>query len=525
MSLSALTHTGSTLSLLIWLPLLGAVLQFFLPKDNEKVARGVAFGFSLLAFFQSLVVLRGFDPLIAGFQFSERLDWLPSAGANYVLGIDGISIWLVVLTTLLTSLVIAASTSIHYKHRSYLGCLLFLETGMLGTFLALDGMLFYVFWELMLVPMYFLIGVWGGKRKIYAALKFVLFTALGSLLMLVAIVYLAYLHQLQFGNWSFYLGDWVNLTFAPQTELLLFSAFALAFAIKVPIFPLHTWLPDAHVEAPTGGSVILAGVLLKMGLYGLIRFGVPVFPDAVLASAPVFAILGVAGIVYGALVAWVQTDMKKLVAYSSVSHLGFCVLGFAALSIYGWQGAIIQMINHGISTGALFFLVGVLYDRKHTREISAYGGLASKVPLFSFMFLIFTLSSIGLPLTNGFVGEFMILLAGFEYNIILGVIAVLGVVLGAMYMLSLYRRVVFGPFNEERNGDLTDLTLREKLIFAPLLILVFLIGLYPQPFFDYTEKSAQATLAYIQKPVTPKFGGGLPAHFAGQQLVQQLVQK
>jgi NADH-quinone oxidoreductase subunit M len=437
-------------------------------------------------------------------QFGERIDWIPTAGANYVLGVDGISIWLLVLTTFLTSLVVFASTSIEHKLRSYLGCILFLETGMLGTFVALDGILFYVFWELMLVPMYFLIGVWGGKRKIYAALKFVLYTALGSLLMLVAIVYLAYLHQQQFGNWSFYLGDWINLTFSLKTELLLFSAFALAFAIKVPIFPLHTWLPDAHVEAPTGGSVILAGVLLKMGLYGLIRFGVPVFPDAVVLAAPLFAVLGVAGIVYGALVAWVQTDIKKLVAYSSVSHLGFCVLGFAALSMYGWQGAIIQMINHGISTGALFFLVGVLYDRKHTREISAYGGLATKVPLFAFMFLVFTLSSIGLPLTNGFIGEFTILLAGFEYNTTLGVIAVSGVVLGAMYMLSLYRRVVFGPFNEEKNGDLTDLTLREKVVFAPLLILVFALGLYPQPFFDYTEKSAQATLAYVKHGTASK---------------------
>ncbi len=499
MGLDSLVHTGSILSLLIAMPMLGAIALFFSPRGRPEVSRSIALIVSLAAFVLSLLVLRDFDGSKATMQFAERVNWFPELGVNYVLGVDGISIWLVVLTTFLTSLVILASTSIHEKERSYLGCILFLETGMLGTFLALDAVLFYVFWELMLVPMYFLIGVWGGKRKIYAAIKFVLYTAFGSLLMLVAIVYLAQLHNAQFGRLSFFLGDWLRLKFTLTEQLYLFGAFALAFAIKIPLFPLHTWLPDAHVEAPTGGSVILAGVLLKMGLYGLIRFCVPVFPEATYICAPLFMFLGVVGIVYGALVAWVQTDIKKLVAYSSVSHLGFCVLGFAALSSTGWQGSVLQMLNHGVSTGALFFLVGVLYDRKHTREIAAYGGLAQKIPVFCAVFLVFTLSSIGLPLTNGFVGEFLLLLSGFRYNWLIGTIAVSGVVLGAMYMLSLYRRVCFGAFDETKNGDLTDLTMREKLVFAPLLILVFWMGLYPQYFLDKLRPSSDAILASLKE--------------------------
>ena len=421
----------------------------------------------------------------------QRVAWLEKFGVFYTVGVDGISIWLIVLTTFLSMLVVMASASVTKKIRAYLSCMLLLETGMLGTFLALDGVTFYIFWELMLIPMYFLIGVWGGGRKVYAALKFVVYTALGSLLMLVAIVYLAYQHNLQTGSMSFYLSDWVSLNFGFREELLLFSAFAFAFAIKIPMFPLHTWLPDAHVEAPTGGSVILAGVLLKMGLYGLIRFGIPVFPAATVYAAPIFAVLAVIGIVYGALVAWVQSDIKKLVAYSSVSHLGFCVLGFAAMSFEGMQGCILQMLNHGISTAALFFVVGVLYDRKHTRMISDYGGLAKKIPVFSAVFLVFTLSSIGLPLTNGFVGEFLILFAGFQYNPVLGVLAVSGVVLGAMYMLSLYRRVVFGELDQSKNGDLRDLNALEKMVFAPLLILVFVIGIYPQPVLDQMKISSK----------------------------------
>ncbi len=481
------------LSVLTFMPLLGALALFFV----EKNARLVSFITSIGTFLVSLILLKRFQPAALGFQFVENKSWLSAFNINFSLGVDGLSLWLIVLTTLLTVLVIIASGSIEHKLRSYLGFMLLLETGMIGTLLALDGVTFYIFWELMLVPMYFLIGVWGGARRIYAAIKFVLYTALGSLLMLVAIVYLAHLHQAQFGHLSFYLGDWARLHFDWQTEVLLFSAFALAFAIKVPIFPLHTWLPDAHVEAPTGGSVILAGVMLKMGLYGLIRFCIPIFPEATVAAAPLFATLGVIGIVYGSLVAWVQTDMKKLVAYSSVSHLGFCVLGFAAMNFQGMQGAILQMLNHGVSTAALFFAVGVLYDRKHTRMIADYGGLAAKVPAFAFIFLIFTLSSIGLPLTNGFIGEFLILLGGYNYSHLAGAVAVTGVVLGAMYMLSMYRRVMFGAFDAKKNGDLTDLNWREMAVFTPLVALVFIIGLFPQIILQVTAPAAETALAYL----------------------------
>lgn len=494
----SITHSGSTLlSTLVLLPLIGGCMLFFVNPEKEKFARAVALFFACVTFGISLLILREFDTGSDQFQLVEIYDWLPTFGIHYVLGVDGISIWLIVLTTFLSTLVFIASPSIHSKVRSYLGCMLLLETGMLGTFLALDGILFYVFWELMLIPMYFLIGVWGGERRIYAALKFVLYTALGSLLMLVAILYLGFIHFEQFGEFSFLLTHWMLLQLGFEQELWLFLAFALAFAIKIPLFPFHTWLPDAHVEAPTGGSVILAGVLLKMGLYGLIRFGMPVFPNATEFASPAFAFLGVVGIVYGALVAWVQTDIKKLVAYSSVSHLGFCVLGFATMSLQGMQGAMLQMLNHGISTGALFFLVGVLYDRKHSRQIVDYGGLAQKVPLFSLMFMLFTLSSVGLPLTNGFVGEFLILLAGFKYHTVLGAVAVSGVVLGAVYMLSLYRRVVFGKFDEAKNGDLADLLWREKLVFLPLVILVFVLGVYPQPVLQAMEASSKRHTSYI----------------------------
>lgn len=492
------------LSATIFSPFIGVLLLFFVPAAKRGLAQTVAGLSGLVTFGASLCMLRKFEQGVAKFQLTEVRDWIPAVGVKWMVGVDGLSLWLVVLTTFLTLLVIAAAGSIHERVRSYLACLLILEVGMLGAFLALDGITFYVFWELMLIPMYFLIGIWGGKRKIYAAIKFVLFTALGSLLMLVAIVYLGIEAEVQLGQMSFFLGDWMRLNFVPHVEMLLFAAFALAFAIKVPIFPLHTWLPDAHVEAPTGGSVILAGVLLKLGLYGLLRFCLPVFPHATVAAAPLFVLLAVIGIVYGALMAWVQTDIKKLVAYSSVSHLGFCVLGFAAMNFEGVQGAILQMINHGISTGALFFLVGVLYDRKHTRLIADYGGLASKIPLFSFVFLVFTLSSIGLPLTNGFVGEFLVLLGGFAYSPVLGAIAVSGVVLGAMYMLSLYRRVVFGKFDEEKNGDLTDLTFREMAIFTPLLILVFYIGLYPGPLLASIRPATETALRQAHaKPDSP----------------------
>lgn len=488
----------SILSCIIFCPLLGIIGLFATPASNNRLARFVAITSSAVTCALSLLVFYAFTFGSAEFQFMQVINWLPSVGANYIVGIDGINLWLVMLTTFLSLLVIisAQHQGIAKHVRAYLVCVLALETGILGTLLSLDAVTFYVFWELMLLPMYFLIGIWGSNRRLYAAIKFVLFTAFGSLLMLVAIAYCGYLHFKQFGEFSFFLSDWTKLRFSFVEELLVFSAFALAFAIKIPIFPLHTWLPDAHVEAPTGGSVLLAGVLLKLGLYGLIRFGIPIFPVATQTLAPLFVVLGLVGIIYGALVAWVQTDIKKLVAYSSISHLGFCVVGYGSLNFEGLQGCLLQMVNHGISTSALFLLVGALYVRKHTREISAYKGLASIIPVYACVFMIFVLSSIGLPLTNGFVGEFLLILSAFKLQFAIGAVAVLGVILSSVYMLSLYRRVAFGPICEDCR-DLTDLSLFEIFLFLPLILLVFGIGIYPQIVLDSSAASSQWYVDYV----------------------------
>jgi NADH-quinone oxidoreductase subunit M len=513
--------TGNLLLLLVFSPFLG-ILALSVGSPSESLSRSIACISATVSFILSLVMFSAFDATKQVFQLGQKIAWLPEKGITFTTGVDGLSVWLIVLTTFLTLLVTIASTSVSKKLRGYLISILFLEVGMLGTFVALDVLSFYVFWELMLIPMYFLIGVWGGKNRIYAAVKFVIYTAFGSLLMLVAIAYLQYRYMSQFGHMSFFLNDLALTHLSSAEEFWLFAAFALAFLIKVPVFPVHTWLPDAHVEAPTGGSVILAGVLLKMGIYGLVRFGITLFPHATIEAAPFLATLGIIGIIFGALVAWVQTDIKKLVAYSSVSHMGFCVLGFAMLNEEAFQGALLQLINHGITTAALFFLVGVLYDRKHTREISAYGGLAKKIPIFSFVFMVFMLSSIGLPLTNGFVGEFLVLLGTFKgMHALLGVDegalltavfytfgAVSGVILGALYMISLYRRVVYGPFDEKKNGDLTDLTFRESVVFAPLLVLVFVIGLYPQIVLQDLKGTTQVYLGELSKAKNTVFLSG-----------------
>ena len=493
------------LSLLIFLPLAGASLMYLSPFFTEKAdpkghtVRWYCLAITLLTFILSIFKLYCvFDGSNPGMQLQENIPWVPSFGISYNLGVDGISIYLVLLTTFLMPIVVLASYSVHISVRAYLFNMLLLETAMLGTLLSLDIFLFYVFWELMLAPMYFIIGIWGGKRKIYATLKFVLYTVVGSLLMLVAIMFIVWRHFEQTGDVSFLLSRLVNgTTFTLTEEVWLFAAFALAFGIKVPIFPLHTWLPDAHVEAPTGGSVVLAGVLLKMGLYGLIRFAYPLLPRGAEVFAPYIAVLAVIGIVYGALVAWAQNDIKKLVAYSSVSHLGYCVLGFVAFNTISATGSILQMINHGISTGALFLLVGVLYDRKHTRAIADYGGIASKIPLFAFLFLVFTFSSIALPLTNGFIGEFMILLGSYKTYPALTLISLSGVVLGAVYMLTLYMKTMYGEINTEKNGDLQDVNNRELVTFLPLLAMVFLLGLYPKPFINKIEPTVKAYLSAI----------------------------
>lgn len=503
-----LGNTGLLL-LLICSPMLGIFL-LAVKKYSDEISARIAIGSSFLTFLISLAMFLKFDRNKSGFQMGQVLPWLPDIGLTFSLGVDGLSVWLILLTSFLTFLVLVSFSSITQKLRGYLINVLFLEIGMLGTFVSLDVLQFYVFWELMLIPMYFLIGIWGGKNRIYASLKFFIYTAFGSLLMLVAIAYLEYQFVNQFQDVSFYLSDLAKVRLTETEEYSLFLAFAFAFLIKVPVFPFHTWLPDAHVEAPTGGSVILAGVLLKMGIFGLVRFGINLFPVATIHFAPYLAVLGIIGIIFGALVAWVQTDIKKLVAYSSVSHMGFCLLGFSVLNPEGFQGALIQLLNHGVSTAALFFLVGVLYDRTHTREIADYGGIVSKVPMFCFVFMIFMLSSIGLPLTNGFIGEFLVLLGSFKgfytlngstvHNLPLTIFcslgAVLGVVLGALYMISLYRRVVFGKLNTEIH-NLSDLSAREIFVFTPLLLLVFLIGLYPNFILRDLEGTTKDSLRII----------------------------
>ena len=491
---------SSVLTALVFTPTLGAIFLGLMPGDERAVKRA-ALAFSFVPFVLSVYVLASFDGSVGDFQLVERHAWLPDFGVQYLLGIDGISLFLVLLTTLLTVLVILAGFGdVRKRVREYMILMLVLETGMLGTLCALDLILFYVFWEVMLVPMYMLIGVWGGPRRIYAAIKFALFTMFGSLLMLVAILYLAVLHREATGELSFDLLKLYDLSIPPETQFWLFAAFGLAFAIKVPMWPLHTWLPDAHVEAPTGGSVILAGVLLKMGTYGFLRFAWPLFPAAAVAAAPYIMALAVIGIVYGALVAMVQPDLKKLVAYSSVSHLGFVMLGLAAMNVEGISGSVYQMLNHGLSTGALFLAVGAIYERRHTRQIADFGGLWKIMPVYSVMFLIAMLSSVGLPGLNGFVGEFLILCGAFGRWPWATAVATTGVILGALYLLTMYQRVVFGPVTHEENRSLTDLSPREIAVFVPIVVLVFWMGIYPKPLLSRMEPSIKQIVARIESP-------------------------
>lgn len=486
-----------TLSILVFLPLVFALILSVWPQ--KTTLRHLALGFSLAHFIFGLVLFREFDPSSAQLQLVEKHLWIEKFGIQYFLGMDGISFWLVQLTTFLAPLIILASwRSIEEKVRGFHICFFILQTAMLGSFLAFDAVLFYVFWELSLIPMYFIVGIWGGTRRIYATIKFFIYTMAGSVLMLVAIIYMMYLTQQAFGQMSASLLDFYKLNipfigndfFSMQT--LLFFAFALAFAIKVPLFPLHTWLPDAHVEAPTPGSVVLAGVMLKMGTYCYLRWVLPLFPEASEYWAWMFILLGVIGIIYGALVAMVQPDIKKLVAYSSVSHMGYIIMGLFVMNHQGLQGGLYQMLNHGISTGALFILIGMIYERTHSREISKYGGLASVLPLYTIFFFIITLSSIAVPLTNGFVGEFLILLGVFKANPWYAGFAVSGVVLGAAYMLWMFKRVFFGEKGElvaDEKHPLHDLNFREIFILVPFVIMVFWMGIFPNTFLKWSEAS------------------------------------
>ena len=496
--------TWPWLDLAIFAPLVGAVLVALVPRERVAWMRTAALAVTLVTFLLSLGVLFNFDAGLASFQQETSLSWIPQWGITYKTGVDGVSLWMFMLTTFLMPLGVLASWSITRRVKPYFVFLLLLESGMLGVFAALDLFLFYVFWEATLVPMYFLIGMWGYTRRIYAAMKFFLFTLTGSLLMLVAILFLYFSAD---GPPTFDYNALLGTPLSLGTQRLLFLAFFASFAVKIPLVPLHTWLPDAHTEAPTAGSVMLAAILLKMGAYGLIRFAIPLFPDAARELVPLVMGLAIVGILYGGLVAAMQKDLKRLVAYSSVAHLGFVVLGIFAGSIQGMSGGILEMVNHGLSTGALFMLVGALYDRRHTRLIAEFGGLAKSVPVFAGVFLVVALSSIGVPGLNGFVGEFLILVGTFFRYRWWTVPAAAGIILAAVYLLWAYQRVFQGEPVTEENRGLEDLRGRELAMLAPVLALIIAIGVYPKPWLERIEPSARRVVAQLQSSVVPGSDG------------------
>jgi NADH-quinone oxidoreductase subunit M len=490
------------LPLLIALPILGAILVMCTPKAESSLHRGIGLAVTTATFLASLGIIRFFDSHAEGYQMVFDVEWIPGLGAHFKTGVDGISVFLVLLTTFLMPLTLLGTGKAIEKHvREFIAAMLILEAGMIGAFVSLDVFLFYVFWEVMLIPMYLLIGIWGGQRRLYASIKFVIYTMAGSLLMLVAIFYVYTQHAWLTGEYTTDLDKLLRVSLPYHAQVWCFAAFALAFAIKVPLFPLHTWLPDAHVEAPTAGSVILAGVMLKFGIYGFLRYAIPLFPHGAAVWAPAIAVLAVIGIIYGAFVAFTQDDVKKLVAYSSVSHLGFCALGIFTLTSYGISGSIYAMLSHGLTTGGLFLGIGVLYERRHTRRMAEYGGIWKQMPVFAGLYLIIVMGSAGLPALSGFVGEFLTLLGtfnaqgtfphGYENFLpmprLLAALATTGVIFGAIYLLWMFHKVFFGKLDPAKNGHLKDLSTREMVVFLPLVIGIFLMGMFPRPILNAME--------------------------------------
>jgi len=520
---------GFVLPLLLGLPLLGALFVMCTPKSETSLHRGIGLFFTTVTFLASLAIFRFYNAKGDGFQLVFDADWIPGLGAHFKMGVDGISVFLVILTTFLMPLtLLGTKNSIDRHPREFIAAMLVLEVGMLGAFMATDLFLFYVSWEVMLIPMYLLIGIWGGQRRLYASIKFVIFTMVGSLLMLVAIFYVYVKAAPALGGYTTDLEKLATVSLPHNAQVWCFAAFALAFAIKVPLFPLHTWLPDAHVEAPTAGSVILAGVMLKFGIYGFLRYAFPLFPHGAMVWSPALAVLSVIGIIYGALVAFAQDDVKKLVAYSSVSHLGFCMLGVVAVSTMGIEGSIYAMLSHGLTTGGLFLGIGVLYERRHTRRMAEYGGIWKQMPVFSGLFLIIVMGSAGLPALSGFVGEFLSLfgtfIAGDSFPAnhphflpvvrVLAALATTGVILGAVYLLLMFHKVFFGKLDKAKNGRLPDLKGHELAVFIPLVFAIAAGGLFPRQLLQIMEPSVQKFLhdfnKHVDEPDGPPHVYGLP---------------
>jgi len=507
------------LSWILFTPLIGMAVLLLIPSSKKNAIRIWANVAALAGFLVSLPLVFEFDKNASGYQFMERASWIPALGVQYLVGIDGISLLMVMLTTVIGVVAILSSwNAIQERTKEYYAMFLLLQTGMLGVFMSLDFFMFFVFWEVVLVPMYFIIGVWGGPRKLYASIKFFIYTLAGGALMLLGILALYFQYHHQFGTYTFEIQKLMALQLPWHMEQWVFWAFFIGFAIKVPMFPFHTWLPDAHVEAPTAGSVVLASVMLKMGTYGFIRFSLPLLPKASYDATivQILAVLSIIGIMYGALVSLMQQDWKKLVAYSSVSHLGFCTLGIFALNPNGLSGSVLQQLNHGISTGMLFLVVGVAYERRHTRELKEYGGLAHTMPLYAKIAAFAMLSSAGLPLLNGFVGEFTILQGAFEASRIWAAFAVTGVIFGAAYLLWMYQRTFLGQITNPKNLGLPDMSLREVAVFAPLIVWALWIGIYPKPYFDVLEKP----VAQIVERVRPGYFEAQQARLATEAPAQ-----